>query len=102
MNVYEDIKAGLEEAIAYEKGKTMERLTKREGKHTIRIGNEWRRNDPVWNRLAYCEDLLEALQLPDCLVLAPNDDGVYQLPTLESWNADGTITFSINNKDYKE
>lgn len=37
----------------------MERLTKREGKHTIRIGNEWRRHDPVWERLAYYEDLFE-------------------------------------------
>jgi hypothetical protein len=34
----------------------MWRLTKREGKHTIRIGNEWRRYDPVWNRLAAYED----------------------------------------------
>ena len=37
----------------------MERLTKREGKHTIRIGNEWRRHDPVWDKLAYYEDLIE-------------------------------------------
>lgn len=34
----------------------MERLTKREGKHAIRIGNEWRRHDPVWDRLAEYED----------------------------------------------
>lgn len=37
----------------------MERLTKREGKHTVRIGNEWRRHDPVWDKLAYYEDLEE-------------------------------------------
>lgn len=37
----------------------MERLTKREGKHTIRVGNEWRRHDPVWDKLAYYEDLEE-------------------------------------------
>lgn len=35
----------------------MERLTKREGKHTIRIGNEWRRHDPAWDKLAEYEDL---------------------------------------------
>lgn len=35
----------------------MNRLTKREGKHTVRIGNEWRRHDPVWDRLAEYEDL---------------------------------------------
>lgn len=35
----------------------MERLTKREGKHTVRIGNEWRRHDPVWDRLAEYEDI---------------------------------------------
>ena len=34
----------------------MERLTTREGKHCIRIGNEWRRDDPVWNKLAAYED----------------------------------------------
>lgn len=34
----------------------MERLTKREGKHTVRIGNEWRRHNPVWDRLAEYED----------------------------------------------
>lgn len=37
----------------------MKRLTKREGKHTVRIGNEWRRHDPVWDRLAEYEDLEE-------------------------------------------
>ena len=37
----------------------MKRLTKREGKHTVRIGNEWRRHDPVWDKLAYYEDLEE-------------------------------------------
>lgn len=36
-----------------------ERLTKREGKHTVRIGNEWRRHDPVWDRLAEYEDIYE-------------------------------------------
>lgn len=35
----------------------MKRLTKREGKHTIRIGNEWRGHDPVWDKLAEYEDL---------------------------------------------
>ena len=35
----------------------MERLTKREGKHTIRIGNEWRRHDVGWDKLAEYEDL---------------------------------------------
>lgn len=35
----------------------MERLTKREGKHTVRIGNEWRRHDSVWDRLAEYEDI---------------------------------------------
>lgn len=35
----------------------MKRLTKREGKHTVRIGNEWRRHDPVWDKLAEYEDL---------------------------------------------
>ena len=34
----------------------MERLTKREGKHTVRVCNEWRRHDPVWDRLASYED----------------------------------------------
>ena len=34
----------------------MKRLTKREGKHTVRIGNEWRRHDPVWDKLAEYED----------------------------------------------
>lgn len=38
----------------------MHRLTKREGKHTVRIGNEWRRHDPVWDKLAYYEDLEES------------------------------------------
>lgn len=33
------------------------RLTKREGKHTVRIGNEWRRHDLVWDKLAEYEDL---------------------------------------------
>ena len=37
----------------------MNRLTKREGKHTVRIGNEWRRHDPVWDKLAEYEDLEE-------------------------------------------
>jgi hypothetical protein len=37
----------------------MERLTKREGKHTIRIGNEWRRHDAGWDKLAEYEDLEE-------------------------------------------
>ena len=37
----------------------MERLTKREGKHTIRIGNEWRRHDVGWDKLAEYEDLEE-------------------------------------------
>lgn len=37
----------------------MSRLTKREGKHTVRIGNEWRRNDAVWDKLAHYEDLEE-------------------------------------------
>lgn len=37
----------------------MERLTKREGKHTVRIGNEWRRHDPAWDKLAEYEDLDE-------------------------------------------
>ena len=41
----------------------MARLTKREGKHTIRIGNEWRRDDPVWEKLAQYEDLEEAGRL---------------------------------------
>ena len=66
----------------------MERLTKREGKHAIRIGNEWRRNDPVWNRLAYCEDLLEKTHLLDYLVLTLDDDG--------------TVTVIMSNKDYEE
>lgn len=38
---------------------TIKRITKREGKHTVRIGNEWRRHDPVWDKLAYYEDLEE-------------------------------------------
>ena len=38
----------------------MHRLTKREGRHTVRIGNEWRRHDPVWDKLAYYEDLEES------------------------------------------
>ena len=45
----------------------MERLTKREGKHTIRIGNEWRRHDVGWDKLAEYEDLVEQgclFQLP--------------------------------------
>ena len=37
-------------------GEDMERLTKREGKHTVCIKNEWRRHDPVWDRLAEYED----------------------------------------------
>ena len=37
----------------------MERLTKREGKHTVRIGNEWRRHDAGWDKLADYEDLEE-------------------------------------------
>lgn len=41
----------------------MNRLTKREGEHTIRIGNEWRRHDPVWDRLAEYEDLEEENEL---------------------------------------
>jgi hypothetical protein len=39
----------------------MKRLTKREGKHTIRIGNEWRRHDVGWDKLAEYEDLEEQL-----------------------------------------
>ena len=35
----------------------MQRLTKREGKHTIRIRNEWRRHDIGWDKLADYEDL---------------------------------------------
>lgn len=45
----------------------MERLTKREGKHTVRIGNEWRRHDRGWDKLAEYEDLEEQgllLRLP--------------------------------------
>lgn len=45
----------------------MKRLTKREGKHTIRIGNEWRRHDVGWDKLAEYEDLIEQgllLELP--------------------------------------
>ena len=45
----------------------MKRLTKREGKHTIRIGNEWRRHDVGWDKLAEYEDLEEQgllLRLP--------------------------------------
>ena len=34
----------------------MERLTKREGKYTVRIGNEWRRHNPIWDKLAEYED----------------------------------------------
>lgn len=34
----------------------MKRLTKREGKHTVRIGNEWKRHDPIWDKLAAYED----------------------------------------------
>lgn len=41
----------------------MKRLTKREGKHTIRIGNEWRRHDVGWDRLAEYEDLEEQISL---------------------------------------
>lgn len=37
----------------------MNRLTKREGKHCIRIGNEWRRHDIGWDKLAEYEDLEE-------------------------------------------
>ena len=45
----------------------MDRLTKREGKHTVRIGNEWRRHDRAWDKLAEYEDLEEQgllLRLP--------------------------------------
>lgn len=55
----------------------MERLTKREGKHTVRIGNEWRRHDPVWDKLADYEDAEEKgllLRLP-CTV----GDTIYRL-----------------------
>lgn len=35
----------------------MNRLTKREGKHTVRIGNEWKRDNVPWLRLADYEDI---------------------------------------------
>lgn len=50
--------------------KMAERLTHREGKHTVRIGNEWRRHDPVWDKLAHYEDLEEQgrlIELPCAL-----------------------------------
>lgn len=78
----------------------MNRLTKREGKHTVRIGNEWRRHDPIWDRLAYYEDLL--LEAPDYLVLIPNEDGGFQPAIIDSWNDDGSITVIMSNKNYKE
>ena len=49
----------------------MHRLTKREGKHTVRIGNEWRRHDPAWDKLAYYEDLEESGKL---IILEPTDE----------------------------
>ena len=78
----------------------MNRLTKREGKHTVRIGNEWRRHDPIWDRLAYYEDLL--LEAPDYLVLIPDGDGGFQPAIIDSWNNDGSITVTMSNKNYKE
>lgn len=53
----------------------MNRLTKREGEHTIRIGNEWRRHDPVWDKLAHYEDLIEQNELvyADRLIMAVVD-----------------------------
>ena len=49
----------------------MERLTKREGKHTVRIGNEWRRDDPVWNKLAEYEDSgATPDEVIDCVAIA--------------------------------
>lgn len=82
-------------------GDSMERLTKREGKHTIRIGNEWRRHDPVWERLAYYEDLLKTLQLPDYLVLVPDEDGTYRPAIIESRNDDGTVIVIMSNNEYE-
>lgn len=51
-----------------------ERLTEREGKHTVRIGNEWRRHDPVWDKLADYEDLEEQGRL----IILPEDEGKVQ------------------------
>lgn len=55
----------------------MERLTKREGKHTVRIGNEWRRHDPVWDKLATYEDLEEQGKL--IVLPCKIGDTVYEL-----------------------
>ena len=67
----------------------MERLTKREGKHTVRIGNEWRRHDKGWDRLADYEDAEEQgllLRLPckvgDMAYVIINGARVYEMEVM--------------------
>lgn len=82
----------------------MERLTKREGKHTIRIGNEWRRHDPVWEKLAHYEDLEEQgrlIELP-CKVgtvlyfFGKTTDGTDVIDSTEMFSIDQCLDIGLH------